>query len=67
MEKIDLKIVQLLAKGYKQNEVSKELKNKGVVPNSISIIEKRINKLKKKFNAKTNFHLAVLLTKEEFI
>ncbi len=64
MEKTDLKIVELLAKGYKQAEISKEFISNGITPNSISIIEKRLKKLKVKYKAKTNFHLAVLLTKE---
>ncbi len=64
MDKTDLKIVQLLAKGFKQSEISIQFKNKEITPNSISIIEKRIKKLKTKYKAKTNFHLGILLTKE---
>lgn len=64
MDKTDIKILELLAKGYKQSEISIEFKKNGVTPSSISIIEKRLKKIKKKFNAKTYFHLAFLLTKE---
>lgn len=64
MDKTDIKILELLAKGFKQNEISIQFKKKEIIPNSTSIIEKRINKLKKKYKAKTNFHLAVILTKD---
>lgn len=67
MEEINLKIVKLLAKGYKQNEISDYLKKNDIEPNSVSIIEKRLRKLKKAYKAKTNFHLAVILTKGEII
>jgi transcriptional regulator len=67
MEPIDRKICQLLAKGMTQREISDHLKLKAIEPNSVSIIEKRIKKLKKEFGAKTFFQLAVILTKRKYL
>lgn len=61
MDEIDLLIVQNMAKGMKQYDIAKHFKTKGITPNSVSIIEKRLRKLREEHHAKTNFHLALIL------
>ena len=63
MGKTVLEIVKLLASEYKQSEISVQFKKNEITPNSISIIEK----IKKKYKVKTNFHLALLLNKEGIV
>lgn len=67
MEEIDLKIVKLLSLGLSQSDVSNHLKKMGYTPNSLSTIEKRLNKMKKDFKAKSLFHLALILKKKKII
>lgn len=57
----DILLLQKLAKGLSQPEISKELENENVFPTSISAIEKRINKLKIQFQAKNTIQLMVLV------
>jgi len=61
MDEIDLLIVQCMAKGMKQYDVAEHFKQKGITPNSVSIIEKRLRKIREEYHAKTNFHLAIIL------
>jgi hypothetical protein len=49
--------LKLLSNGYILEEISKEFKNTGIIPNGSSSIEKRINKLKIYFKANNNVHL----------
>jgi transposase-like protein len=67
MESVDRKIIQLLSKGYKTQEISTYFIEKGIAPSSVSSVEKRIKALKKVYGAKTLFHLAVLVNKEKSI
>lgn len=53
----DIEIMQLLAKGMSQEEISQNLKNLNKTPNSLSAIEKRIVKLRNNLNAKNAIHL----------
>ena len=64
MDEIDKKIIKLLGIGLSQSDISSHLKKKGVTPNSVSIIEKRLRKIKKLYKAKTLFHLAVILKRK---
>jgi len=57
IEDYDIEIMQLLAKGQSQEEISKNFKEKNITPSSLSAIEKQIVKLKSKFNAKNSVHL----------
>ena len=57
-------IIKYLKEGYSQEEISNLLKSQKVKPNSLSYIEKAINKIKKDNNAKTMFHLAWILSKK---
>lgn len=61
MDEIDLQIVQCMAKGMKQSDVANHFKKIGVTPNSLSIIEKRLRRVREEYHAKTNFHLAIIL------
>ncbi|MCP1297940.1 hypothetical protein NK356_01970 [Chryseobacterium sp. S0630] len=67
MEKRDLLIIKYLSEGYKVSEVSKQLSSQHSVVISESLIEKRLSALRKQYQAKTLFHLGVLLTKEKII
>jgi len=53
----DIEIMQLLAKGLSQEEISRDLKSQNKSPNSLSAIEKRIVKLRTNLNAKNTIHL----------
>lgn len=67
MDSVNLKILELLALGLNQKDISQYLKKKGITPNSVSIIEKRLRKIKEEYNAKTLFHLALILKKKNTI
>jgi hypothetical protein len=51
--------LKLLSNGYILEEISKEFKNMGIIPNGSSSIEKRINKLKIYFS-NNNVHLIAI-------
>lgn len=59
----DILLIKNLSKGLLQDAISKNLKQKGIKPSSISAIEKRLKYLKEHFNAKTIPHL-VAITKD---
>lgn len=59
----DTQILQLLAQGMDQKEVSAEFKNKGISPSSLSSIEKRLKLLKENFNA-NNLTQLIAVTKD---
>ena len=54
-------LLKLLADGHSQKEVSQVFKKNGTEPNSISIIEKRLEKLRDDFNAKNTSHLISII------
>lgn len=56
----DISLLGLLAKGYSQNEISKEFESLKLNPSSNSAIEKRINKLKIQLKAKNTIQLVAL-------
>ncbi|HMR83672.1 MAG TPA: hypothetical protein PKE30_11090 [Niabella sp.] len=60
-------IIKYLSKGLSQQEISAQLKIKGTYPSSLSSIEKIYATLRKKYKAKTNFHLAVILCRKGVI
>jgi len=64
---VDIFILDKLKEGFTQIEVSKLLKEKGFKQNSVSFIEKRINRTKKVFKAKTIYQLAFILTSKGVI
>lgn len=60
IESYDIAILNLLAKGYILENISKEFKVIGLTPNGTSSIEKKINKLKIYFKANNNVHLIAI-------
>ncbi|UKB82331.1 hypothetical protein LF887_15095 [Chryseobacterium sp. MEBOG06] len=61
MDEIEKLIIKYLQEGFCQNEISERLKNDGIKPSSLSSFEKRLNKIKEFYEAKTLFHLACIL------
>lgn len=57
-------IATSLASGLTQSEISELFKKQNITPNSLSIIEKNIKRMKEKYKANTLFHLAVILRKK---
>lgn len=57
IEDYDVLLLQELSNGYTQEQIASNFKNKEISPNSISSIEKRLNKLKLEFKAKNTIHL----------
>ncbi len=60
IDKYDLELLKLLAKGMKQGEISNYFKEAGITPNSTSAVEKRINRLKIYFMASNSVQLVVI-------
>lgn len=67
MDKLEIAIIKGLQDGLTQNEISERLKKEGCKPNSISSIEKRLNKIKESYDAKSLFHLACILHNKKII
>jgi hypothetical protein len=67
MENIDLLIIKYLSKGYKVNEINKLLIAEHSIKISYSSTEKRLNTIRKKYNAKTLFQLAIILKNKRVI
>jgi DNA-binding NarL/FixJ family response regulator len=59
----DIQLLRMLSQGLSQEDISSDYKNNGVSPNSLSTIEKRLNKLKMQFKANNAIHL-VAITKD---
>lgn len=57
IEEQDIELLDLLAKGYSQDQISVIFRNKNYSSASISSVEKRINKLKIHFNSRNITHL----------
>ncbi|UGU15438.1 hypothetical protein LS482_17360 [Sinomicrobium kalidii] len=64
MTRVQRLIVKKMADGYSQSEVSEYLKHRGIVPNSLSTVEKELMKLKKEFRALSLVHLFVILMRK---
>lgn len=60
IDQYDLMLLQELANGYSQQEISERLAKQGISPSSLSSIEKRINRLKDYFMARNIPHLIAL-------
>ncbi|WP_345766909.1 MULTISPECIES: response regulator [Chryseobacterium] len=56
----DLKLLELLAQGSRQNEIQAYLKDHQMQPHSIRSIEKRLNELRDSFGAKNNVEMIVI-------
>jgi two-component system capsular synthesis response regulator RcsB len=57
IDDFDLKILKHLSKGSTQQEISVTFRLSNITPNSVSSIEKRINRLKMLLGANNNVHL----------
>lgn len=60
IEVYDIMLLKSLARGLILDEISKDFKKTGIIPNGSSSIEKRINKLKIFFKANNNVHLIAI-------
>jgi len=56
----DVTLIELLAKGWKQNQIEEHFKKNNITPDSKSAIEKRLNELRENLNAKNNIELIVI-------
>jgi len=56
----DESLLNLLAKGFTQNEIEQHFKQNKIAPNSKSAIEKRLNEIREIFSAKNNIELIVI-------
>ncbi len=59
----DINIIQLLSKGYQQNEIPEYLRQHKIKPSSLSTIEKRLNQIREELGFSKNEQL-VLFCKE---
>lgn len=57
IEEYDIQLLKLLSKGLSQEEISNQFKTSDISPNSLSTIEKRLNKLRLQFKANNAIHL----------
>lgn len=57
----DIELVKQLSEGLSQDEVSHYFKTNNISPNSLSSVEKRLNKLKDKFKANNAIHLVAIV------
>lgn len=62
LDNTDELIIAYMKEGLNQAEISKIFVKMKIKPNSLSIIEKRLKAIREKFGAKTNFHLAIILS-----
>lgn len=56
----DTLLVELLAKGLKQNQIEMHFKKNNITPDSKSSIEKRLGELRENLNAKNNIEMIVM-------
>ncbi|MEI2271847.1 hypothetical protein OHD16_06800 [Sphingobacterium sp. ML3W] len=61
------RVIQMLLEGKSQPEISQELKKISFKPNSLSSIEKFLNRLKKQNNANTYFQLGAIIALKKYI
>ncbi|QNK78684.1 DNA-binding response regulator [Winogradskyella undariae] len=63
IDDFDITLLKMLSQGLSQDEISTTMKSRGIQPNSLSTIEKRLNKLREQFKANNAIHL-VAITKD---
>lgn len=64
---LDKKIIDCLAAGLTQQEISTHFKSQRITPNGLRTIEDRINVIKAEHRANTLFHLAIILTRKKIV
>lgn len=67
MDRTDLLIIKYLSKGSKIEEINQLFMAEHSIKISKSSTEKRLYKIRKKYNAKTLFQLAIILKDEKVI
>ena len=60
IDNYDVQLIRHLSHGLSQDKMETVLKQEGISPNSISSIEKRVNKLKIYFKANNTVHLIAI-------
>ncbi|WP_066435613.1 helix-turn-helix transcriptional regulator [Chryseobacterium sp. CCH4-E10] len=63
---IERRILLMLKDGYTQDQVSHELKELEIKPNSVSSVEKILKDIRKKYGAITLFQLACILYDDNY-
>ncbi len=61
IDDFDIALLEQLSLGLSQEEISHQLKTKNISPNSLSTIEKRLNKLRIQFKASNAIHLVAIV------
>lgn len=61
IDNFDILIVKYLSEGFSQDQISLQLKDNNLSPNSLSTIEKRLNKLRIQFKANNVIHLVAIV------
>ena len=61
IDNYDIQVVKLLSTGISQEEISQKFKDNNISPNSLSTIEKRLNKLRIQFKANNAIHLVAIV------
>jgi len=61
IDDFDILIIKHLSLGLSQDQISQQLKDENVSPNSLSTIEKRLNKLRIQFKANNAIHLVAIV------
>lgn len=56
----DVTLIELLAKGWKQDKIEEYFKQNNITPDSKSSIEKRLSELRENLNAKNNIEMIVM-------
>ncbi|WP_338357072.1 response regulator [Yeosuana marina] len=57
----DIELIKQLSLGLSQGEISNLLEKNNITPNSLSSVEKRLNKLKDQFKANNSIHLVAIV------
>src|SRR5690606_3029653 len=67
VDDFDIKLLEVLSKGLSQDQISAHFKTYKIAPNSLSAIEKRINRLRIQFKANNSVHLVTIAKDLGFI
>src|SRR5690606_7682450 len=67
VDDFDIKLLEMLSKGLSQDQISAHFKTYKIAPNSLSAIEKRINRLRIQFKANNSVHLVTIAKDLGFI
>lgn len=62
LDETDKLILSYMKDGLNQKEISEKMYLLQIKPRSLSSIEKRLKLIREKFKARTNFHLAIIIS-----